>query len=435
LVACHSKKDIPFTILKGEIKNPQNVNLVIKGFDFEQEIEVKEEGTFYDTLFLEEGYYSIEYNNEVTKAYLKKGYVLHLAFDAKEFDETILYHGRGAIENNFMAQKFLTEEKHLPITDSLFSLEPKDFLHSITNIKNAIETSMAGYVFKDSFSINERKNISYDFLLRVQKYPSYHKHFTNKDTVILDSTFLLPIGFISMDYAEDFDKFENYQEIVKRNYFDQLEENAVGLEMLEPIKNYKSQNIINALVKEVSYYLSTTDSTVDEFYNKLISLSTDEAFKTELSKKYKILKTLSPGNSSPKFAYKNAAGEVVALDDLKGKLVYVDVWATWCGPCKREIPNLKALELEFRKKAVAFVSISIDKQTDYKKWLEMVKEMELEGIQLFADKDWSSDFVKNYAIDGIPRFILIDKQGNIISADAPRPSSGDEIKNLLKKYL
>ena len=111
-----------------------------------------------------------------------------------------------------------------------------------------------------------------------------------------------------------------------------------------------------------------------------------------------------------------------SLESLKGKYVYIDVWATWCGPCIREIPYLKEVEKDYHNKPVSFVSISIDEPKDYEKWKTMVSEKELGGIQLIADNNWNSKFVKEYAILGIPRFILIDPQGNIVSADAPRPS-------------
>ncbi len=128
------------------------------------------------------------------------------------------------------------------------------------------------------------------------------------------------------------------------------------------------------------------------------------------------------GAASPKFSYPDTTGKIVSLDDLKGRYVYVDVWATWCGPCKREIPHLKELDAAYENKAIDFVSLSIDKQEDKEKWLKMVQDENLQGIQILADNDWNSEFVKAYNITGIPRFILIDKEGNILDADAPRPS-------------
>ena len=135
---------------------------------------------------------------------------------------------------------------------------------------------------------------------------------------------------------------------------------------------------------------------------------------------------LVKGKISPIFAaYENFKGGATSLEDLKGKYVYIDVWATWCGPCKAEIPFLKEVEEAYHGKNIEFVSISVDKAKAHEAWKQMVEEKELSGIQLFADNDWKSEFVQAYKINGIPRFILIDPQGNIVSADAPRPSSND----------
>ena len=98
------------------------------------------------------------------------------------------------------------------------------------------------------------------------------------------------------------------------------------------------------------------------------------------------------------------------------------MWATWCGPCLAEIPSLKKVEKTYHDKNIEFVSLSIDKKKDHDKWKKMVTEKELGGIQLIADNDSSSKFVQDYQIMGIPRFILIDPQGNIVNSNAPRPS-------------
>jgi len=152
----------------------------------------------------------------------------------------------------------------------------------------------------------------------------------------------------------------------------------------------------------------------DELKKYLLSYQEDKFFLNTVLRK---------GKNSPKFiAYENNAGGKTSLDDLKGKYVYIDVWATWCGPCIAEIPYLKEVEKAYHGKNIEFVSLSIDEPKDYDKWKTMIKEKELGGIQLLADKAWESEFVKNYRINGIPRFILIDPKGNIITPDAPLPS-------------
>lgn len=122
------------------------------------------------------------------------------------------------------------------------------------------------------------------------------------------------------------------------------------------------------------------------------------------------------------FDYENQKGGKTKLSDLLGKYVYIDVWATWCGPCRAEIPFLKTVEEKYQGKNIEFVSISVDVEKDHDKWKNFVNEKQLQGIQLIADKNWLSDFITSYKINSIPRFILIDPKGNIVDADAARPS-------------
>ncbi|MCF7568584.1 TlpA family protein disulfide reductase [Sabulilitoribacter arenilitoris] len=166
-------------------------------------------------------------------------------------------------------------------------------------------------------------------------------------------------------------------------------------------------------------------------------------YKRYLSKSIALKEELPKGSPSPIFKnYENIDGTTTSLSDLKGKYVYIDVWATWCGPCIAEIPYLKALEKEYHNKNIQFVSLSIDDGRGYKAgtkeesfarakegWKKMIAEKELGGIQILAPNGWQSQFVQDYKIKGIPRFLLIDPNGNIVTPDAPRPSSAS-IKEL-----
>lgn len=154
-------------------------------------------------------------------------------------------------------------------------------------------------------------------------------------------------------------------------------------------------------------------------------------------------KELPKGKKSPLFEnYETVDGGSVSLSDFEGKNVYIDVWATWCVPCIAEIPFLKELEHDYEGKDIAFVSLSIDDDRSHKgswdlareKWKKMVEEKSLGGVQLFAPQGWNSSFITAYKIKGIPRFILIDKEGNIITADAPRPSS-ESIRSMFDALL
>lgn len=153
----------------------------------------------------------------------------------------------------------------------------------------------------------------------------------------------------------------------------------------------------------------------------------DEMFFGYIEKNYEKMHAnvvkLAKGKVSPTFDnYENSKGGTTSLVDLKGKYIYIDIWATWCAPCKAEIPHLKALEKEYYDKNIEFVSISVDKPNAYETWVKMVKEESLGGIQLFADNNFESKFIAEYEISAIPRFILLDPEGNIVDSDAARPS-------------
>ena len=161
-----------------------------------------------------------------------------------------------------------------------------------------------------------------------------------------------------------------------------------------------------------------------------------EATLKGLSDYYQQTKSLNKLNNtaSPSFDYENHKGGKTKLEDFKGKYVYIDVWATWCGPCRAEIPFLKKTEEMYHDKNIVFVSISVDVDKDHDKWKNFVTEKQLGGVQLIADKNWNSDFMASYGINSIPRFILIDPNGKVVKANAARPSS-PQLKEELDKLL
>jgi thiol-disulfide isomerase/thioredoxin len=137
------------------------------------------------------------------------------------------------------------------------------------------------------------------------------------------------------------------------------------------------------------------------------------------------------GKPAPSFTLVSNLEKAYKLDDFKGKVVYIDLWASWCVPCREETPSFKALVEKYKSDhRVAFISIAVHDEIN--NWKKALQEDKPEWIQLL-DKD--EIIVKSYFANEIPRFILIDKKGNIVSFDAPRPSSGEEIEALLIKEI
>ena len=133
-----------------------------------------------------------------------------------------------------------------------------------------------------------------------------------------------------------------------------------------------------------------------------------------------------PGAPVPDIEILDAEGNSHKLSEFKGKYIYIDFWASWCGPCNREIPFLKDLEKTLNNDNVVFVGISIDE--DAEAWKGALKRNELSENQFLGNNKLS----EMLSIQSIPRYVIYDKEGKLLDANAPRPSSGDEIRSILK---
>lgn len=123
-------------------------------------------------------------------------------------------------------------------------------------------------------------------------------------------------------------------------------------------------------------------------------------------------------------------GKQVQLKDIcKGKFTYIDVWATWCGPCKMEIPFMEKLVERFKgNDKVMFISISVDENVEA--WKKMIEKDKPQWAQYNIHGKTNQQFSADWGITGIPRFIMIDKDGNIFAADATRPSNEETAKTI-----
>jgi len=144
--------------------------------------------------------------------------------------------------------------------------------------------------------------------------------------------------------------------------------------------------------------------------------------------------TVLAGKPAPEFKLENMDGGQTSLSDFKGKVVYLDIWATWCRPCLEEMKKGKKLKEAFKgNKNVVFLYVSIDKDED--KWRNYVTTNQVEGVHLISREGAEENILQRYDAPYIPRFVLIDQQGNIVQYEAKAPSDASiesDIKALLK---
>ena len=432
LFSCQEEVVKPdYVLLSGKVNNNNAKLINISNSDFKEAITIAEDGTFADTLNItNNGFYSMRIGREGTSIYLTKGAVINLDVDVKKFDESLSYTGDVSAENNYLKKKFLLSEKTMGVPD-MYSLKENEFLAEINKLNDNYTSLLSSTKnISKEFIAKEKKELEYAHVNNIENFQEYYRYFKKDNDFVVSKNYYEEIKDFNYSDLEAYNSSNAYKSLLETHYYRLANVNKGQEGHVESLSYLKliNKNIPDGKEKDemMTNYLRygmKADKNLDDVYAIYKKANPSSKNLPKITERYDLLKRLTPGNVSPTFNYENHKGGETSLADLKGKIVYVDVWATWCGPCKREIPFLKELDKEYHGKNIAFVSISIDEKKDYDAWRSMVTEKELGGYQLMADNDWKSKFVADYGIRGIPRFLLIDAEGKIINADAPRPSS------------
>lgn len=240
------------------------------------------------------------------------------------------------------------------------------------------------------------------------------------------------IALTGKKYNEAFELYNNKE---------QTEENLRKLKALSSDLN----KLYNAQIKEFVDFIpqySKSSALMMIIYNNLISGSIDELQKAlkgfdqqlldknyyakEIAQKVNMVKAAEVGKMAPDFEIKSLDGKLVKLSSLRGQYVLIDFWASWCGPCRKEIPNLMKVYNEFKDKGLKLIGVSID--DDEAKWKKAVLEEKLNYLQLL---DSEKQTMKLYNYNGIPFIILISPEGVILE----KGLRGSKVREKIMQYM
>ena len=220
-------------------------------------------------------------------------------------------------------------------------------------------------------------------------------------------------ALLMTQYDMNFAESKAYNRFLVETYADKPSVLAV-VQQLNP--NTDADVIEPALTRLLSKYPNYQP--VVEYQNKVI---TDNEQK----------KKLALGQPAPLFSYPGYKEQKsYGPKDFRGKILLIDFWASWCGPCRKEIPNLKKIYDEFKDKGVEFLSVSIDK--DESDWAKAVVAEQMPWKQVLAPKA-GQDTMHEYQFRGIPYIVLLDKDGKFVAKNIRGESIRDEIKKILDK--
>lgn len=137
------------------------------------------------------------------------------------------------------------------------------------------------------------------------------------------------------------------------------------------------------------------------------------------------------GMVAPEFSIKGIDGKMINLKDYRGKYVLIDFWASWCGPCLKEMPNVAKLYSETKREKFEILGISIDSKDKEEAWKKSIKDFNMKWPQACDFETWFGPLARKYDVQAIPRTILVDPQGNVAGIDL----RGEELMETVKKLV
>ncbi|TXF88957.1 redoxin domain-containing protein [Neolewinella aurantiaca] len=148
----------------------------------------------------------------------------------------------------------------------------------------------------------------------------------------------------------------------------------------------------------------------------------------QISAQAATLRTFAVGAEAPLFAGPNPEGEEISLESLRGKVVLIDFWASWCGPCRRENPNVVKLYEAYKDKGFEILAVSLDKTKD--RWVKAIADDNLTWLHISDLKGWRSQYAQQYGVSSIPQTVLLDREGKILARNLRGKSLEDKLEDI-----
>lgn len=433
------------TVVEGQITSAETPIIILKG-DTQIKSTIDQTGKFFiQTELIKAGIYKLLVGYQFLNIFIVPGDRISLTGDYRNLS-AVVFKGDHLNENKYLVayDQTLSQAADQDF-QSFYQQSEEEFIKSVETRTQQIITHQQDYQkangsFDEVFAEFITDEIAYNASNIKMNYPTYFEYLSPDSSLILSDTYDSFLQNIEID-SDDKLMIPSYHDFLPL-YLD-FKTKLDTSETEKPIFVRKFENIglkfQSPKVKELLYYqllnegMQTSVNDVALVIDDYTKLQTNKDYNEEINASFNGWRHILAGKDAPNWEYQNLAGKSISATSLKDKVIYIDIWATWCGPCLRELPYLEKMQENYKNNdKIAFVSISIDQ--DKAAWEAMVKQKNMMGIQLIADQAWSSKIVSDYRINGIPRFIIIGRDGKIINANAPRPSDKN-LKSILDEAI
>jgi thiol-disulfide isomerase/thioredoxin len=462
LCACFSATAKENATIHGKITNPLGDSVKVNFFNTDIVYKVETygaklgaDGSFSLSFPLVQKYtvVNMEHGNQQTELVLAPGANLSITLDGKHFDSSLHYTGKGAEIANFNAKHIIAIGGIMDLDGQLqqqgiFGLGVKEFEAKLDEEQkledNFTEANKQGLPADFiSYWQNTIKYRRYDILLN---YPAFHQitqthsynvTYKKEDLAIIND---VPVAFD--DKQLEIYPYQRYTQSLlymknlataadpnDQNHSDEVDSTVMIAAKKEMPKATLEYFMGHKLYQDSKYYPYSKEAKKLAEFKKMFP---DSRYIATLDGALALKKKLSPGMPELDFEFTTLEGKKMKLSDLKGQVVYLDFWASWCGPCRSEMPYSKTLREHFKGKPVVFLYLSIDENMDA--WKAAITKLEVVGINACSPGNWTSPVAKLYGVEGIPAYFLIDKEGKFSVDSSPRPSEA-ETQGYIEKLL
>ncbi|MBP1672397.1 MAG: TlpA family protein disulfide reductase [Bacteroidetes bacterium] len=382
------------------------------------------------------GYYVLVVGNQMKQIFLGPNYDLNIKTTFPENLDTpiIEFSGKGEIENN-MLQNIMQSIDQIDY-EYLDKIDKNQIITYIDSIFNQFSSSFEKMI--------KGKNLDPNFVNFQNKYCKFKaatlKLILGLQNGIDDPRFYNFIDSLELDNAQylaipDFRMFIQYytekllnDQLVDMNDTIKAKPEVWITKKLKVISTFENVKIKEYLyfsaIKQVIEYegLEGFELCRSTYEKELKNDTYRDQIKLMLNKKMDLAK----GKPAFDFTCYDTNDKEVHLSDFKGKVIYLDFWATWCTPCKEEKPYFVELSKQYKNKEIVFISLSLDDPDKFDEWKKMTQN-EKSIVHLRTHTGWDPKLVEKFQLISIPTFMLIDANGNFIDATAPRPSTKEII--------